>query len=61
VAVKVLTGSVVAHGGAWVGVSSGDLDVAEIDASIEHGGDVGVSKQMSAFTDFPRLRRFSLT
>jgi hypothetical protein len=40
-----LAGSVVAHGGAWVGVAGGDLDVAEVDADVEHGGDEGVAAQ----------------
>jgi hypothetical protein len=39
VAVEVLAGSVVAHGGALVGVASGDLDVAEVYARVEHGRD----------------------
>jgi hypothetical protein len=42
VAVEVLAGTVVSHGGTWIGVPGGDLDVAEIDAGVEHGGDVGV-------------------
>jgi hypothetical protein len=46
VAVEVLAGTVVAHGGAGVGVAGGDLDVAEVDAGVEHGGDVGVSEQV---------------
>ena len=45
-AVKVLAGSVVAHGGAGVGVACGDLDVAEVDSGVEHGGDVGVAKHV---------------
>jgi hypothetical protein len=28
---------VVAHGGTWVGVAGGDLDVAEVDAGVETG------------------------
>jgi hypothetical protein len=35
--VQVLAGSVVSHRGARVGVASGDLDVPEVDAGIEHG------------------------
>ena len=39
-------GAVVAHGGAGVGVSGGDLDVAQVDAGVEHGGDVGVAQHV---------------
>jgi hypothetical protein len=39
VAVEVLPSSVVSHGGAGVGVAGGDLDVAQIDAGVEHGSD----------------------
>ena len=38
--VEVLAGSVITHGRARVGVAGGDLDVAEIDPSVEHGRDV---------------------
>jgi hypothetical protein len=37
VPVEVLAGAVVAHGGAWVGVPGGDLDVAQVDAGVETG------------------------
>jgi hypothetical protein len=40
VAVQVLAGSVVAHGGTRVGVTGGDLDVPQIHAGIETGRDV---------------------
>jgi hypothetical protein len=36
-AVEVLAGSVVAHGGSRVGVAGGDLHVAEADAGVEPG------------------------
>lgn len=39
--VKVFAGSVVAHRGARVGVAGGDLDVPEVHAGVEHGGDEG--------------------
>ena len=42
VPIEVLTGAVVAHGGAGVGVACRDLDVAEVDAGVEHGCDEGV-------------------
>ena len=45
-AVEVVAGSLVAHGGAGVGVPGCDLDVAEVDARIEHGGDVGVPQHV---------------
>src|SRR5437868_8180751 len=46
VTVQVLTGPVVAHGGARVGVPGGDLDVPEVDASIEHGRHESVTEHM---------------
>jgi len=39
VAVEVLAGSVVTHGGARVGVPGSDLHVSEVDASVEHDRD----------------------
>lgn len=44
--VEVLAGAVVAHRGAGVGVPGGDLDVAEVDAGIEHRGDEGVAQHV---------------
>jgi hypothetical protein len=40
VAVEVLAGPVITHRGTRVGVAGGDLDVPEVDASVEHGRDV---------------------
>ena len=37
---------VVTHGGARVGVASGDLHVAQVDAGVEHGGDEGVPQHV---------------
>ena len=45
-AVEVLARTVVAHGGAGVGVAGGDLDVTQVDASIEHGGHERVSQHV---------------
>ena len=45
-AVEVVAGSVVAHGGAGIGVAGGDLHVAEVDAGVEHGRDVGVAEHV---------------
>jgi len=42
VSVEVLAGSVVVHGGARVGVPGGNLQVAQVHAGVEHGGDEGV-------------------
>src|SRR5450759_1469285 len=39
-------GAVVAHGGAGIGVAGGDLDVAQVDASIEHRCDVRVAEHV---------------
>ena len=38
-AVQVLTGSVVTHRGARIGVPGGDLHIAQVHASVEHGRD----------------------
>jgi hypothetical protein len=46
VAVEVVAGSVVAHGGARVGVAGGDLDGAQVDACVGHGGDEGVAEHV---------------
>jgi len=46
VAVEVLAGSVIAHGGARVGVAGGDLDVAQVDAGVETGCDERVPEHM---------------
>jgi len=43
VAIQVLASSVVAHGGARIGVTGDDLDVPEVDADIEHGRYEGMS------------------
>lgn len=39
VPVEVVAGAVAAHRRAWVGVAGDDLDVAEANADVEHGGD----------------------
>ena len=44
--VEVLSGAVIAHGGARVSVAARDLHVAQVDAGIEHGGDEGVPQHM---------------
>ena len=46
VTIQVLAGPAVAHRGARVGVTSGDLDVPEVDAGIEHGRDKGMAEHM---------------
>jgi hypothetical protein len=45
--------AVAAHGGAGVGVAGGDLDVAKIDAGVEHRGDVGVSEHVRVHAGKP--------
>ena len=42
-AVQVLAGPVIPHSGARVGVTGRDLDIPEVDASIEHGRDEGMA------------------
>jgi hypothetical protein len=39
-------GSVIAHGGAWVGMTGGFLDVAQWDAGMEGGGDDPVAQRV---------------
>ena len=46
VAVQVLPGPVIPHSRARVGVPGGDLDVPEVDASIETGRDEGMTEHM---------------
>jgi hypothetical protein len=46
VPVEILACPVVAHCGAWVGVACGDLNVAEADSCVEHGGDEGVPEHV---------------
>lgn len=41
-AVEVVAGPVVPHRGGRVGVAGGDLDVSQVDASVEHGRDADV-------------------
>jgi hypothetical protein len=43
---RLLRAVVVAHGGARVGVSGGDLHVAQVDAGVEHGGDERVPQHV---------------
>jgi hypothetical protein len=46
VTVQVLAGSVIPHRGARVGMTSRDLDVAQVDARVEHGRDEGMTEHM---------------
>jgi hypothetical protein len=46
VAVQVLAGPVVPHSGVRVGVAGSDLDVPEVDASVEHGRDERVAEHV---------------
>jgi hypothetical protein len=46
VAVEILAGPVVAHGGSWVGVAGGDRDVAQADAGVEYGRHERVAQHM---------------
>ena len=45
-AVQVLAGPVVPHRGARVGVAGGDLDIAQVNASVEHGRDKSVAQHV---------------
>jgi hypothetical protein len=55
-AVEVLAGAVVAHGRSRVGVTGGDLHVAEADAGIEHGGDECVAQHVWVHSRHPYAR-----
>jgi hypothetical protein len=46
VTVQVLACPVVAHGGAWVGVPGGDLDVPQVYPGVQHGGHVRVPQHV---------------
>jgi len=43
VAVEVLSGTAVTHRGARLGVAGGNLDIAQADPGVEHGGDEGLT------------------
>ena len=45
-AVQVLAGTVVLHRGARIGVPGGDLHVAQVSASVEHGRDVRMAEHV---------------
>lgn len=45
-AIEVVASSVVAHGRAGVGVAGGNLDVAQVDAGVEHRGDERVAQHV---------------
>jgi hypothetical protein len=51
VAVEILAGPVIAHRGAWIGVAGGDLDVAQVHAGVEHGGDEGITEHVRVRAD----------
>ena len=44
--VEVVAGAVVAHGGARVGASGGDLHVTQADTGVEHGRDKGAPEHV---------------
>jgi hypothetical protein len=50
VPLQVLAGPVIPHRGARVGVTGGDLHVAQVSASVEHGRDIGLG---AACADMP--------
>jgi hypothetical protein len=53
VAVEILACPVVAHRGARIGVAGGDLDVSQVHASVEHGGDEGVPEHVRVWPGDP--------
>jgi hypothetical protein len=46
VSVEVLAGSVIAHRGARIGMAGSDLDVPQVDPSVQHGCDEGISEHV---------------
>ena len=56
VAVEVLAGPVVAGGRAGIGVPGGDLDIAQVNASIQHGCDKGVPEHVGVWPGDPYAR-----
>jgi hypothetical protein len=44
--VEILAGPVITHRGAGIGMAGGDLDVPQIDTSVQHGRDERVSEHM---------------
>ena len=57
-AVEILASSVVARGGARVGMPCCDLDVAEVDADVEHGGGEGVAQYVRVHAGHPEAGPF---
>lgn len=55
--VQVLAGSVAAHRGARVSVTSGDLDVAQVNTSVETGRDKGLAEHMRMRSGNPDASR----
>jgi len=50
---------VVTHGGAWVSVAGGDLDVAQVNPSVQHGRDEGMAEHVRVRPGDPRASIFS--
>jgi hypothetical protein len=46
VAIEVLSRPAVTHGRPRIGVPGGDLDVAQVHACIQHGGDEGMAEHV---------------
>jgi hypothetical protein len=53
-AVEVLAGAVVSHGGARVGVACCDLDVAQVDSRVKHRGHERVPEHLRVGAAYPR-------
>jgi hypothetical protein len=58
VAVEVLAGPVIAHGGSRVRVAGGDLDIAQVDPGVKHGRDECVPQHMGMKPGDPDSRCF---
>ena len=55
--VEVLAGPVVAHGRARIGVTGSDLDIAQVDAGVQHRGDERVPQHVWMHPGQPHVRR----
>jgi hypothetical protein len=54
VTVEVLAGPVIPHRGARVSVAGSDLDVAQVNSSVEHGRDEGMTQHVRVQSGDPQ-------
>jgi hypothetical protein len=53
VAVEVLASPVITHRGSWIGRAGSDLDVAQVNSGVEHGGDEGMAEHVRVWPGDP--------